>query len=270
MEKSFFQTAHIRVLSALTLLMVVIALGSYATLNFEKVDFINPTPATISVSGEGEVLAVPDVGQFSFSVNAKADDAAAAQEESGTKINTILAYLTEQGIEDKDIKTQNYNLYPQYRYEERICPAVNSYCPPGERVADGFEVSQTVSVKIRQTDTSGAVIAGVGERGATNISGLNFMVDDTDALKADARAKAITDAQAKAQVLAQQLGVEIVRMSSYSEGGGSYLPYYNERAMSLSSMDAAEESFGGADMPVGEDSTTVNVNMTYEVKWTKA
>jgi hypothetical protein len=55
-------------------------------------------------------------------------------------------------------------------------------------------------------------------------------------------------------------------MSSYSEDGGSYLPYYNERAMSLSSMDAAEESFGGADMPVGEDSTTVNVNMTYEVK----
>ena len=62
METGFFQTTYIKVLSALLLLMAVIALGSYATLNFEKVDFINPMPATISVSGEGEVLAVPDVG----------------------------------------------------------------------------------------------------------------------------------------------------------------------------------------------------------------
>lgn len=266
MEKGFFQTPHLRILSALTLLMLVIALGSYATLNFEKVDFINPTPATISVSGEGEVLAVPDVGQFSFSVQATADDAAAAQEESGTKINTILAYLKDQGIEDKDIKTQNYNLYPKYRYEERICPVGNSYCPPGERVADGFEVTQTVSVKVRQTDTSGKIIAGVGERGATNISGLNFMIDDTDALKADARAEAIKDAQEKAQVLADQLGVRIVRMASFSEDGGNYRPYPYERTMSLESMDSAEKAFGGADMPVGEESTTVHVTITYEVK----
>jgi uncharacterized protein YggE len=265
METGFFQTTYIKVLSALLLLMAVIALGSYATLNFEKVDFINPMPATISVSGEGEVLAVPDVGQFSFSVNATAEDAATAQEESGTKINEILSYLETQGVEEKDIKTQNYNLYPKYRYEERVCAAGNSYCPPGERVADGFEVSQTVAVKVRETNDAGKVIAGVGERGATNISGLNFTIDDTDALQAEARAAAILDAQEKAQLLAQQLGVEIVRMSYYSEEGGHYEPYYQERAMSLD-MAASEEGFGGANMPVGEDSTTARVNITYEVK----
>jgi uncharacterized protein YggE len=246
--------------------MLVIALGSYATLNFEKVDFINPMPATITVSGEGEVLAVPDIGQFSFSVNASADSAAVAQEESGTKINDIIAYLTEQGIAEADIKTQNYNLYPKYRYEERICAAGNSYCPPGERVEDGFEVSQTISVKIRQTDTSGAVIAGVGERGATNISSLNFTIDDTDSLLAEARAAAIIDAQEKAQVLARQLGVKIVRMSYYSEGGDYYEPHYNERAMSFDMAMESEESFGGANMPVGEESTTARVSITYEVK----
>jgi|AntRauTorcE11897_2_1112592.scaffolds.fasta_scaffold01091_14 uncharacterized protein YggE len=266
MEKGFFQLTYIRVLSALTLLMLVIALGSYATLNFEKTDFINPAPATISVSGEGEVLAVPDIGQFSFSVNATADDAATAQEESGTKINDILTYLTDQGIAEKDIKTQNYNLYPRYRYEERICPAGNAFCPPGERVADGFEVTQTVSVKIRETDTSGQVIAGVGERGATDISGLNFTVDDTDAIKAEARAVAIADAQAKAQVLAEQLGVKIVRLSNYSEGGGYYEPQYNERMMAFDQSAETEEAFDGASMPVGEDKITTQVTLMYEVE----
>jgi len=264
MEKSFFQFTYMRVLAALTLLMLIIALGSYATLNFERVDFINPMPATINVTGEGEVLAVPDIGQFSFSVNATAADASTAQEESGTKINAILSYLKERGIEEKDIKTQNYNLYPKYRYEERLCAGINSYCPPGERVADGFEVTQSVSVKVRATDTAGSIIAGVGERGATDISGLSFTIDDTDALKADARATAIADAKAKAQVLAQELGVEIIRMSYFYEEQNNNSPYYREQSMNLA-MDE-DSGFAGAEMPVGEESTKVQVTITYEVK----
>lgn len=257
---------QMRILGGLVLLMTMILMASFATLNFEKVQFLNPMPATITVSGEGEVLAVPDIGQFSFSVNAEGVDAAEAQELSGTKMNDILAYLTEQGIEDKDVKTQNYNLYPKWRYEERECLSVNSYCPPGERVQDGFEVSQTVMVKIRETDTSGQIIAGIGERGATNISGLNFTVDDTDALKEEARALAIQDAKQKAVVLAEQLGVRLMRMQYYYEDDGShYEPMYAERAMAF---DMADEGtgFGGAQMPVGEDETSARVTITYEVR----
>lgn len=263
MEKTFFQTTYIQILSGLTLFMLVIALGSYATLNFEKVDFINPMPATITVSGEGEALAVPDIGQFSFSVNASAADAATAQEESASKVNSILDYLKKQGVADKDIKTQHYNLNPKYRYEERVCAAGVSYCPPGERIADGFDVTQTVAVKIRQTDTSGKLIAGVGELGATNISGLNFTIDDRDALKAEARAAAITDAQDKAQILAQQLGVKIVRMTYYAEEGNYSQPSYRQEQMAIGADVAASN---GAQMPTGEDSTKAQVNITFEVK----
>lgn len=252
-------------MGALLLLMAVVALGSYAALNFERLTFINPTPAIITVSGEGEVNVVPDVGSFSFSVNAEGKDAAEAQEESGTKINAILAYLKEQGIEDKDVKTQNYNLYPKWRYEERVCSGFNSYCPPGERVQDGFQVSQSVSVKVRDTDKAGNIIAGVGERGATNISSLNFSVDDVDALQAEARAAAITDAKAKAAILADQLNVRLVRIVSFNEnGGGYYSPRSYEK--SFMAMDAMEESFDGAELPVGENTTTETVSITYEIR----
>lgn len=259
---SYFSDGHGKFLMSLTLLATIVALVSYALVNFEETKS-GQYEATISVSGEGEVLAVPDIGQFSFSVNAEGETAAEAQEKSGTAINDILAYLREQGIEDKDIKTQNYNLYPRYRYEQRICPA-NSYCPPGERIPDGFEVSQSVSVKVRNTDEAGAVIAGVGERGATNISSLNFIIDDVDALRAEAREMAIADAKEKAAVLAQQLGVDLVRIVSFNEGGGYYEPYYyEERAMA---MDASGNGFGGAELPMGEESTMVNVNITYEIE----
>ncbi|MFT7645190.1 MAG: hypothetical protein ACI9BF_000865 [Candidatus Paceibacteria bacterium] len=261
MAGEYFKTAPMRILGSLILFMALIALASYAKLNFAKIEFINPSPATISVIGEGEVLAVPDIGQFSFSVTAEGDDASKAQETSGTKINDILAYLKEQGIEDKDVKTQNYNLYPKWRYEERLCLA-NSYCPPGERVQDGFQVSQTVSVKVRDTKIAGVIIAGVGEKGATNISNLNFTIDDIDALRAEARGAAIKDAEEKADLLAGQLGVLVVRLINYNEGGG-YEPYLETRAMSFDSAKA--DDFSGPELPVGEQSTKVQVTITYEV-----
>jgi len=259
---SYLSTKLGKILFSAVLVMAVIALASMSQLNTEKAKYAADVPATISVTGEGEVLAVPDIGQFSFSVNASGEDAATAQEKSGTKINDILAYLKEAGVEDKDIKTQNYSMYPRWRYEERVC-AFNSYCPPGERVENGFEVSQSVSVKVRDTEQAGAIIAGVGDKGATNISSLNFTIDDVDALKAEAREMAIKDAQDKASVLAAQLGVKVNRIVSYYEDEGySYKAYAETRAFSLGSAD---DGFEGPSLPVGEDSTTARVTITYEV-----
>jgi uncharacterized protein YggE len=258
---TYLSESYAKFLLSLALVAVVVALSAYAYQMFTQTS-PHQYEATINVSGEGEVLAVPDVGQFSFSVNAEAETAAEAQEQSGTAINEILAYLREQGIEDKDIKTQNYNLSPRYRFEPTVCP-VGSFCNR-ERVQDGFEVTQTISVKVRNTDDAGAIIAGVGERGATNISRLDFVIDDVDSLREEAREIAIRDAREKAERLANDLGVSLKRVVNFSEGGGYYEPYFQERA--VMALDASEAGFGGAELPMGEESTTVRVNITYEIK----
>ena len=253
-----------RVLAGLTLFMLLLALASYASLNFEKIEHLAESPATISVTGEGEVLAVPDTGQFTFSVTAKSDTAEKAQEMSGQSINAILAYLTESGIDKKDVKTLSYNLYPQYRWEEKICPA-GSFCGPGERVADGFEVNQSVQVKVRDTGTAPTIITGVGERGATNISSLNFVIDDTDVLRAEARAAAIADAKVKADILADDLGVDIVRFSGYYEDeGGQNQDVFMARTMAMEEKESAD--FVGPNLPLGENKTVARVTLVYEVE----
>lgn len=260
--ESFFSVKHNRVLGTAVLVMAVLALASYAILNFRMTSSSYPMPTNISVTGEGEVTAIPNVGQFSFSVMAEGATAAEAQEASGTKINDIIAYLKEQGVDEKDIKTSGYYLNPRYRYEERMC-AFNSYCPPGEQIQDGFDVSQTIDVKVRDTAKAGALIAGVGEKGATNLSGLNFIVDDTSAVRAEARTKAVADAKAKAEKLAADLGVKLVRITSYYENEGYYPePYYAKAEMSADMAGG----FGGAEMPVGEAETKVQVNISYEVR----
>jgi uncharacterized protein YggE len=261
---NLFDSKQMRTLGALALMAVIVALLSYAALTVTQMRYADPMYPTVTVTGEGEVLAVPDVGQFSFSVIGEGTDAAAAQDASGTKINDILAYLRAEGVADKDIKVEYYNLNPKYRWEQKPCPLGSYNCPPGEQIQDGFEVNQSIAVKVRDTKKAPALIAGVGERGATNISSLNFTVDDTDALKTEARAEAIKDAQAKAEILAEQLGVRLVRVTSYYEEGDYGEPYYKDARMSLSV--AEESSFGGAELPVGEQSTKVIVNVTYEIK----
>lgn len=240
-----------------------LALLMYAYTACKNLDFYSNNPV-ITVSGEGEILAKPDIGNFTFSVQAKGDDAAAAQEQSATAINAILAYLKDQGVDDKDIKTQNYNLSPNYRYEERIC-LNEGYCPPGERVIDGYQVSQSVSVKVRDLDNSGTLIAGVGELGATNISGLSFTIDDMDELQAEARELAIADAKAKAEVLAEDLGLKISKIVGFSEVGGGYPEMYQARS-AVMAFDMAEEAKIEAELPTGENTIAQTVSITFEMK----
>jgi len=261
---SIFSSDLNRFLATVILVATVVALGAYAFLTFKQTGDWNQSPTTINVLGTGEVTSKPDVAQFSFSVRGEGPDAAAAQEKSGTIINALNVYLKEQGIEDKDIKTENYNLNPKYKYEQKPC-AFGSYCPPSEPIIDGFEVSQTISVKVRKIETAGTLLSGVGSKGATDISGLNFTVDDDEKLKSDARELAIADAQAQAGKLAKALGVTLVRMISYYEDT-PMTPYPGAygRPMMDSSMNT--KSFESVAVPTGENKVVSKVNLTYEIK----
>ncbi|MDP2648367.1 MAG: SIMPL domain-containing protein, partial [bacterium] len=136
---------------------------------------------TINVSGEGEVFAVPDTATFSVTIREEAKEVADAQDAATEKSNAVIAYLKGEGIEEKDIKTTDYNVYPQYDYTRSACSEVG-YCPPGRQELRGFEVSQTLSVKVRDTEKAGGLLSGVGSRGASQVSGLSFTIDDEDAL----------------------------------------------------------------------------------------
>lgn len=259
--KSFWGKEYVQVLLTIILIGIIVALAAYAYYTLKQSEGVYTGAAVITVQGEGEILARPDIGEFSFSVMAEGETATAAQEQSAEAINTILAYLTEAGVAEADVKTENYYLNPKYRYEDAICTI--NYCPPSNPVIDGYEVSQTVVVKVRELERSGELISGVGERGATNISGLQFTIDDETVLKAQAREEAIAKAKEKAEQLADDLGVRIVRMTGFWEEQGGYYPMYDRGY----GGDMVEQSASAApQMPVGENTIRSTVSITYEVK----
>jgi len=262
METGLFNSSRNQTLGTLVLIMLIIALGAYVHYTLRQAKYLYTGPVTISVNGEGEVMAVPDIGQFSFAVTASGEDAATAQSESANKMNAVLDFLKNEGVEEKDIKTESYNMYPKYRYEPRPCPA-GSFCP-NEQVFDGFEVSQTVSVKVRDIQNAGVLIANVGDLGATNISGLNFTIDDTDRLMEEARVQAIADAKAKAKVLSDELGVRFVEMVGYHENDGYYpMPYFGRGG---DMVEMGVKDMMAPSLPTGENVVRSQVTITYKVR----
>ncbi len=222
----------------------------------------------ISVSGTGEVLAVPDVASFSFSVVEEGKTVKEGQDKATKKINAIIDAVKALGVEEKDIKTTNYSSYPKYDYSyPSVC--ANGYCPPGKQVLTGYEVNQSITVKVRKTDTAGDVLTKVGDLGASNISGLDFVIDDLDAVKDQAREKAVADAKAKAKVLAKTLGVSLDKVVNFYESGdGGYPIMYRAEAMDSKVMmgGAVAPQAATPSIPSGENKVVSNVTITYEIQ----
>lgn len=233
---------------------------------------------TISVSGHGEDLAVPDIATFNFSVVSDKTTVVAAQADATAKANAVTTYLTGAGVDKKDIQTSDYSIQPQYEYQNAVCPQaavaptiVNGtsgssasavYCPSGKQVLTGYEVSQSTTVKVRDTAKAGDLLAGVGSNGATQVSSLTFTFDDPSAPQTSARNKAITDAKTKAQVLASQLGVSLVRVVSFTENAGGNYPQPVVYSMASGATDKAAAPV----ISPGQNTTTDDVTITYEIR----
>jgi len=220
-------------------------------------------PNSITVTGTGEVVSIPDVATFNFSVIESSDNVSLAQALSTEKTNKILDFLKESDVNDNDLKTTNYSVYPKYEWIQPVCITVTN-CPRGENKLVGYEVNQTVRVKVRDTENAGKILSGIGDFQVSNVSGLNFEIDDENALKEQARSIAIKDAKEKAKKLAKDLGVDLDGIISFSEDFGYDQPY-------MSYAESADFGFGGElksspQLPSGENTITKTVYITYEIE----
>lgn len=249
---------------ALVLGVVLIALVAVKTITeLKSMSYIGKSENAlnvITVSGKGEVLATPDIASFSFSVTEEAASVGDAQAKATDKTNKILAQIKAAGVEDKDIKTSSYSIYPRYEY------ANAGIYTSGTRYLAAYVVSQSVDVKVRKIEDAGKILSGIGEFGAENVSGLSFSVDQQDELARDAREIAIKDAREQAKVLAKALGVNLGRITTFYESA-PYQPYpvYYGKDMIMSASGSARVE-AAPELPAGESKIVSNVTITYEIK----
>jgi hypothetical protein len=197
------------------------------------------------------VSAAPDIAVANIAISVEGSTAKVAQNSASVKSKSVVDYLKKAGIKDADIKTSGYNIYPQYDYSNST-----------QRIR-GYQVTQSLAVKIRDLDKTNTILDGVVSAGANQVNSLQFQIDKQDELKAEARKKAIADANAKAKELEDELGVDLGHIVSFSESSNDVYPirYAKDSAMGMGGAVAPVP-----ELPAGENEITINVSITYQIK----
>lgn len=263
-DSSLFNNQKVQVATIVALALLGLFLATKVITEVVGFGYIGTMPMTntITVSGEGETYAAADIASIVFTATEDKNTVAEAQSVVTTRTDNALAFLKGAGVDDKDVKTTNYSIYPKYEWQQALCTQYS--CPPGKNVLTGYTVSQTVTIKVRDTSKVGDILSGLAEAGITQISGPDFTVDDDSALRAEARAAAIADAKDQADKLASQLGVRLVRVVNFYENSGPYYPVYGMGG--AESATIARDVAQPPSLPVGENKITSNVSVTYEIR----
>ncbi|MEE9198966.1 MAG: SIMPL domain-containing protein [Dehalococcoidia bacterium] len=205
----------------------------------------------ISVTGSGSVTVSPDTALLTLGVQARRDSVALAREDAAAAMERIVQVLSDNGVADEDIKTVSLSIQPVYSFLDR------------KQVLEGFEVNNTVRVKIRDLDRVGDVIDGVADAGGdlTRIQSIGFILDDPTPFMAQVREEAVLDAVTKAQQLATLTGVTLDKPISISEGsGGGPIFDLNVRALS------AEAVAPSTPISPGQMEISLNVSIVFGIQ----
>lgn len=255
---SLFPTWHENKPVALALLLTfaflivfLMAKTSQTLKQTERIAKPVPYEHQITVEGTGKATGIPDIATIGMSVESKAATVAEAQQANTNVMNELISRVVTIGILKDDMQTANYSAYENVTYDPDT----------GISTPIGWIVSQTLSVKVRDTAKIADVIDTAGKNGATNISGPSFTIDDMSVLKGQAREKALADATTKAAGLAKSLGLRlegVVGYSEYTDNGP--VPYYG--------MMDAMKSYAPTATPeilAGSTDVSLNVSVTYKI-----
>ncbi len=260
------------------IIVVIIGLLARGVFSHKKSNygFNDPAPV-ITISGTGEINAVPDIALFTYSISKDAATIAEARNQVATTGNDLFGKLKAAGIAEKDIKTDSLSTYPKYenrasatndcgviRGSELGIMAPVACAPVYNSVVVGYTVTTTFSVKVRDLDQVSAIATLLTNAKLFSLNGPNFSIDNRDELVNEARQKAIKDAKKEAEMLASQLGVRLVGIVNFSEDGYNPAPMYYDRA-GANAMMSSEKSVA-PELPAGETIIRSNVTITYRIK----
>jgi uncharacterized protein YggE len=206
---------------------------------------------SISVNGTGMITLSPDMAVVSIGVQTQAVEAQSAVDENNAIVAEITSAMTELGIAEEDLKTTNFSVYPNTRYDEE-----------GNIGDISYMVNNSVEVTVRDLEIIGDVLSESVATGANNIHGIQFDVADRESAYAEAMELAVENARGRAEVLAGagEVAIQEVHTISTYIGGGRL--FNGSRNMEFAVADGA----GGVPVSPGEMEIVVDVTVVYEIK----
>ncbi len=208
---------------------------------------------TLTVQGQGKVSAVPDIATLSVEVSHEGADLDPILAQVRKEMSRVLEVAKAQGISDKDIQTESFQVHPKYEQDKH-----------GNPHRAGFAAANRVSVKVRDLKKAGKVLSAVLNAGATTVNGPDFELDNPQAAEREALAAATKDAKAKAQAVADAAGVQLGEITSINPQNVNWpgpRPPTFMRAMAMPMAAPSEEP-----LSAGEQTLAASVTITYAIR----
>jgi uncharacterized protein YggE len=175
-----------------------------------------PAVAEVQVTTNGPVVeltvnenveAEPDIVTVGAGVTTQARTAVEAMRTNATAMQSVIDRIKQLGVPERDIQTTGVNLGAMYDYNQQT----------QRQVFRGYQVSNRVSVKLRDVQRTGEVLDALVAAGATDLSGPDWSIDDDTAPRAQARRQAMEAARAQALEYARAAGFSGIRLLEVSE-----------------------------------------------------
>ncbi len=205
------------------------------------------------VTGEGKATAIPDIAKVSAGIQDSGTSLTQVQDSVNKKSQSLVSALKKLGIDDKDIKTTSYNIYPESDYESN---------PPK---ITGYRVSIDYEVTIKNIDKVNEALVTVTGAGANLVGNVSFDLSDEAETKAlnEARGDAVEKAKKSAESLAKVSGVTLGKIVNISESqAGAPRP--------VMLLDKAVGSGGGEpatpEIQPGVTEVNLSVSLSYEIR----
>ena len=216
--------------------------------------------AGIWVSGQGTVSLEPDLALLNIGVESMKRTVAEARDEAARAMDAILKVLSARGIEGRDVQTRSFNISPRYEYREVFDEGFRT----NRQFLVGYQVNNSVAIKIRDLDAAGDIIDEVAGAGgdAVRINGISFTVEDPKPFMAQLREDAVNDALAKARHFASLTSVSLGRLVFISESGGAIPVARVERAFALAAPTA---DFQSTSISGGELELRMTVQAVFDI-----
>lgn len=216
---------------------------------------LNNQQQGIWANGEGKVMAVPDIARLSVGIESQSATVSEAQSRATKAMNDVMAVLTQNGVDKKDIQTQYFNIQRVTRWDN----------DKQQEILIGYRVTNTVTAKIRQLDKAGTIIDATAQAGGdlTRINGISFDIDNPETFQSQARDKAMANAKAKAEQMAKAAGVNLGKPTYITES--SYIPQPIYRTALKAEAAAPAPAEAPTPISPGEMEITVNVQVVYSI-----
>jgi uncharacterized protein YggE len=207
---------------------------------------------TLTVQGQGKMSAVPDIATLSVEVSHDGADLDPVLVQVRKEMGKVLDLVKVQGIADKDIQTEFFQVHPKYEQDKRANP---------HRV--GFVVSNRISIKVRDLKRVGKILSAVVNAGGTSVDGPNFELDNPQLIERGALAAATKDAKAKAQAVAEAAGVQLGEIIAINPENVNWpVP---PRPLMMRTMTLAAPMEAQEPIAAGEQTLAVAVTLTFAI-----